>query len=132
VGNVRARDRGRLASSGDIETVAAHQCDLLERGAPLRPFESVHRIDGRGWGDWRDDLANGDYALRIFVGKRLKKDRVDKREDGGIGADADGEREDRDDCKTGILTDAAKSIAEILKDGIDGRQTALIAVAFLS
>ena len=38
----------------------------------------------------RDDL------VRVRIGQRLQQNAVDDGEDGGVGADADGEREERD------------------------------------
>jgi len=69
--------------------------------------------------------------VRIPVGQWLKEHAVDKRENGGIATDTDGERKDGYNGETGIPTKSPKSIVKILHDGIECWETALIAVALL-
>ena len=76
-------------------------------------------------------FADREQTLRLLVGKRLKEHRVDKREDGGVCADADGEGKDSNSGETGIPADAAKGVTEILGGGIENRQPALLSIAFL-
>src|SRR5687767_2915726 len=99
--NVGAGDRRRLSTGSDVGTITAYQCDLLERRALLRPFPSVHRVDGHETGV---KFANGEYTLGVLEGERLEQHRVDKREDGSVSADANRERKDRDSGETGILS----------------------------
>ena len=55
-----------------------------------------------------------DEALRVANGNVAKKQCVDQREDGGIRADSQGEREHRDDREPGILAQDTNGIAQIL------------------
>jgi hypothetical protein len=76
-------------------------------------------------------FAKREHTLRILVGKWPEEHRVDKREDGSVGAYANGEGKDSDRGEARIPTNSANGIPEVLSDGVEGRQTALIAVAFL-
>ncbi len=55
-----------------------------------------------------------DEALRVANGNVAKKQCVDQRENGGIRADSQGEREHRDDRETGILAQDTNGITQIL------------------
>ena len=50
----------------------------------------------------------------MLDGQQLQDDLIDEREDGGVGADAQGEREDGDECEPGGFPEAAEGEAEVL------------------
>jgi hypothetical protein len=81
----------------------------------------VHRVDGDGslTAESRINLANGEYALRVLECKRLEEHAIDKREDRGVCADADGKRKDSNGGEAGVRTDPAKSVAEVLRESIE-------------
>jgi len=79
----------------------------------------------------RAGFADPDHTIGVGIRQRPQQDGVDDAEQRGVRADADGEQKDRDGRKTGTPTNPAKRIAQILGDGIDGRQTALVPVALL-
>ena len=54
--------------------------------------------------------------LGILIGKRLEEDGVDDAENGGIGADAEGQREDGYESEAGILLQHAEREFQILKE----------------
>ena len=76
-------------------------------------------------------FADPDQALGFRIRQRPQQHRIDDAEEGRVRADPDREQEDGDGGEPGTLADRAKRVAEILAEGIEARQTALIAVALL-
>ena len=60
-----------------------------------------------------------DNLLRIMVRERAEQDAVDDGKDGGGGADAEGESENRDDGKRGRFFEKAKSEASVVESGFE-------------
>ena len=54
----------------------------------------------------------------VFIGKRTQQKRAGDAEDGSVGADADGEREDCGDGEAGIFGEGAECVAEVANQGI--------------
>jgi hypothetical protein len=61
-------------------------------------------------------VVDTDQLLRIGIGQRLQQDGIDDTEDGGIGADSQGEREQRHGGERGALDQPPKSVANILAE----------------
>jgi hypothetical protein len=61
-------------------------------------------------------LAKSQKALRMGVGKRSEQDGVYNTEDGGIGADAERESENRDNGEARFFEQHSRAKAEILND----------------
>ncbi len=74
----------------------------------------------------------GDKLVRLRIGKRLEQDTVDDAEDSGVGADADGERQQDCDGESGRLAKAAKSELEIGEKRFKCAPLPLFAAALLN
>ena len=59
-----------------------------------------------------------------------KEDGIDDGEDGGVGADSEGEGKDSDDGKPGGFAQNADGVAQVLGQDLDGRYTSLFATLF--
>jgi hypothetical protein len=57
-------------------------------------------------------------AVRLGVAQRPEQHRIDGAEDGGVGPDAEGEREHDDQGESGTLEQAADAVPEVLQQGI--------------
>ncbi len=79
----------------------------------------------------RIHLEDLDEAVRLRVRQRPQQHSVQHAEHRRRRADADRERQHRDDRKGGVFSECAKRVSEILHDGIDLWQPALLAVRFL-
>ena len=84
----------------------------------LLPVKEVGRSDGKPIKPLLRNLF-GDLheTIRIFVGQRAQQDRVDDAKDGGVGADAEGERDDRHGREAGVLRQHAQAVSHVLKKG---------------
>jgi hypothetical protein len=65
-------------------------------------------------------LAEGDELLGMLDGKIAEQDLVDEGEDGGVGADAEGEREQGDQGEAGALGERAEAEAGVLEEAVEG------------
>src|ERR1700728_2285936 len=114
----------RLAGDGD-DTVQLENTTHFDVGsAAISPSEQAgedalvsfdlakHRIGKRRFAVVTDQRKLDD-AFGLTDGKFAEQQRVDEREDGGVGADAEGQREDSDRRETGVLGEDADHIAEI-------------------
>ena len=79
------------------------------------PIEETRRVDvdlpGVGGAEM---LHDGGEALRGRERQRAIEQRAQNGKDGGIGADADGEREDRHGREAGALSELAERVAEVV------------------
>jgi hypothetical protein len=66
---------------------------------------------------FRERTPDADELLRLRIGKRPQKQRVDRGEQDGIRADAERERDDCDDCEAGLPKQLAKSLTEFFHVG---------------
>ena len=92
----------------------ADTCHAFEHARLLGPVDVIAR---------RDDVVHplagdvlfpdDDEPVRIRIGKRLEHQRVEDREDRGVGADADGEREERRGGERPAADEATNREAEI-------------------
>ena len=101
--------------------------DSLEEGLLLLELlvevvgEEVHGAAGdTGDAAAAELLAEGDEVLRVGDGKRLQHEVVDEGEDGGVGADAEGQREDGDGGEAGTFGHHAETVADVVPDAFGG------------
>ena len=71
---------------------------------------------------------HGDEPVGVRVRKRRQEHRIDNAEDGGVGADAEREREDGREGEGGSATKAAQRVRHIAEGLIDDRHAAAIAI----
>ncbi len=113
-GDDRAGDAHRVVAGrrhGDGVFAVTRECRQ-------RPLSSgyVHEVAGRvvalrRLGATAPDL---DYRLGVRVWQRPQEDAVDDAEDGGVGADAKREREDRHDGEAGVLDERPDRVANVV------------------
>ena len=126
-----------LCDARDVRRVWHPHSERLERVVVLGEGD-VH-----GWGkvkalfEIREPRSSGrthpqrDELVRLWVGKRLEKYRIDHAEDGGVGADADGEGEQDGDGESGGFAETAKSELEIGEERFKRAPLPLFAAALL-
>ena len=76
--------------------------------------------DARGCGAIRHEQVDHHQIVRLREGQRLQQQRVDEGEDRGVGADAEGERDDRDQGEDRRLDERANRVANVLSNGLHG------------
>jgi hypothetical protein len=117
--NGKEADAFGLRSAGEIYVAAADGGDVLEdAGALIVPeFGDGHAHVGR---------ANaGKIVLDIYelfgmrVGERVEESCVDHAEDGGGGADAEGDGENGDGAKAGRFAQHAQTVTKILGNVVE-------------
>ena len=103
---------------GEVELRIFERGDGLEHGVARLPF---HEVGGRDVAALQPVLAvllpDGDDARGIAEREVAQEHGVDHAEDGGIGADAEGQRQDRDGGEAGRLAEQAEPVAEVLRPG---------------
>jgi hypothetical protein len=107
---------GKL-ETGDVEGPAGRHAEAFERGQLTLP---VFVIRKRAAGDrsWRARavVEEDDHARRITVRRRLQDDRAHHAEDGGVRADAQGERDDGRGREAGRAEEKADGVAHVAGD----------------
>ena len=58
--------------------------------------------------------CDADELFGMGIGKPDEENSVDEAEDGGVGADAESQREDSDGREAGILAEQARAVANVL------------------
>src|SRR5437588_12533932 len=71
------------------------------------------------------------HAVRISDRERFQRHGIEGGEERGVDADAEREREDRDQRVPGALPKYARGVAEIFPDAIEERESAMLAMIFL-
>ncbi len=79
------------------------------------PVEEVQRGDAVPFTLWRL-LEDPDDPFGVVVGQRFQQDAIHEAEDGDVGADANGQREDRHQRKAAAVGQRACGIAQILAE----------------
>ena len=111
------RDAFRLAAAADGQAGRAHGADAGERLATRAPVVVVV-ARGRDARELRRLLGEDHHPGGVLVGERLKQDRVDDGEDGGVRADAQRQRQDGDEREAGPRAEVAKRDAHVLHASI--------------
>jgi hypothetical protein len=96
--------------------------EVLKALSALAPIEEIGVGDvgaqgGRDCGDPNAgsfDGLEGDDAVGLGEGKRVKEDGIDQREDGGRGADAKGKRGNRHDSERETLAELSDGKTKVL------------------
>ena len=73
-------------------------------------------------------IRHGNTTRSTFgIRQRLEQNRVDDAEDGGARADAERQRQRRDDGEGCVLPQHAPRVTQVVRDGLDERHTACVA-----
>ena len=104
--------------------------DLIELFCALAEVVELETGEGGTVGVAEAGVEDGE-AIGAGVGHRAEENGVDEAEDGGVGADADGQREDGESGKGGAATQLAEGVAEILGEGFECGPGAMVADGLL-
>ena len=74
--------------------------------------------------------GDGDEPVLLWEGQRAQKDGVDEGEDGGVGSDAEGERENGGDGEAGGFAELPEAEADVAADLFEHWDTSLGAITF--
>ncbi len=116
----------RLAIGHERRYPRAHHRELFEAAAPLAPVEDRREPDVRR--EPREvAIAERDEALRLRVRQRPQQHGVDDGEDGGVGADAERQRDKRGGREPRGPPQHPEAVPDILRQRLEHREAALIA-----
>ena len=87
--------------------VAVLDVEILRGGKPILGDAEAGRA-----------IPEDDEPAGVFIGKRAQQKRAGDAEDGSVGADADGERQDCGDGEAGIFGEGAECVAEVANQGV--------------
>src|SRR6202012_5519271 len=93
--NAAAAQQRRLIGSAERRRPSLASGEVLEDGVLLFPIQVIERGDSIG-SPVRTLLHDAHDAIRVGVGQRVQQDSVDEAEDGGVGADAQRQGQQRD------------------------------------
>src|SRR5206468_12803828 len=74
-------------------------------------------------------VPDEDEAIRVFIGERPQKDAIEQAEDRGVGADAERQRQERDQREDWVLAERADRVTDILHWRLDGRGGGRVSIA---
>src|SRR5206468_12024362 len=123
-------DLFRTVAPHDIQRGSLHERECLERTCSGAPFDEVHGMDVQGLGRIKRVLVENNQPVRAWIRQWSKQDGVHEREDRGICANADGEREYRDGAEPRTLSKRAERIRHILAKAVDQREAARVSTLF--
>jgi len=107
-----ARHVERLAAAGERVPQLPERCHRRHRTRLLLPVEERERRDQIG-AAVRILFPQHHQARRVLVGELVQQDGLDHAEDGGVGADAEHQREDRHRRERRLPSQRAKGVADI-------------------
>ena len=107
-----ARDPLGVPAFGERRTAVIEGGDSLEHGVLTAPIEEVSGCHGKT-SVLGNDLVHEDETVGIREGQRPEEHTVDDAEDGRCGADAERQRENRDDCKGGVRHQLSHGVAHV-------------------
>jgi RNA polymerase sigma-70 factor, ECF subfamily len=127
---VAGHDEGDMARPGsaaggrELRSSRRPGCQVAQRPRTRTKRDVVLKADVRQSSGRRRDSsrvfrAHLDEALRIVLHTRTEQHTVDEREDPGIEADTEREREDRCDGECGTLPDQPEAVTEIVNEIIE-------------
>ncbi len=114
-GGTGSADLLGLSAAGEIEGAVADDADAFEAGHLFAPLGVDSDVDGqRGIGLEQLGSPLGESHEAFGMGKigGLEEDSVNEREDGGIGSDADGQREHDHEGEHPVAEEAADGVAD--------------------
>ena len=92
----------------------------LKSGEPLQRGVAIPVVEIQAVARVRPPPAvDADDSARIAGVNRLQEERVHEREDGGVGADAECQHEDRDGREAGRSAERPQSVAQILQQALE-------------
>ena len=103
-----------LARARQVVALAAVDADVLE-DLVLRPPVLVVRVSDGHLINLRARLPQVDEPLGFGVGQRLEQHRIDDAEDGRRRADAERQRQHRDEGEAGVPEQHARAVAQVLQ-----------------
>ena len=96
-GHVLNDDFLGVAISGEVVAFVENKSHAGEDRVAALPIEKVRRRNGvMRIGVLRIAFPDHDQVVRMVIRQRVKEDGIDDRENRGVGADAEGQSEDRD------------------------------------
>jgi hypothetical protein len=107
----------RAAGTHHVERRRLREHQRIERAGVRLPRDvarGMHAQELPGVVARGDDFVQHDQPIRFGIRQRPQQDRVDDRENGRVGADREGEREDGDGAESGILEERAQRVGQIL------------------
>jgi hypothetical protein len=113
-GNECASQLDRFRATGQRDGIARLRRHEVEDGVVSLPVEEVQRGDAVARAPGRL-LHDPDDAIGVGIGEWLQQHRIDEAEDGGIGADADGQCQDRDGRKSWALPQCTNRVTKLLQ-----------------
>jgi hypothetical protein len=130
-GDERAGDTGDRIGRSRLEAEPAESCDTGEELLPIgeRPDNGVREALSVDAALTRRLEIELHELLRIADRKPPQHQRVDQTEDGGVGADAEREREDDYQGEARCLGEQAQRVAHVAEDRVERRAVALRADA---
>jgi len=119
--DVRSIQTLRLRPFAQVERPAVHGRHSLEGPVLRAPVDEVGSGGGKPGKPLRGvDRDDHHQAIGIGEGERAQEDGVDDAEDGGVGTDAQRQRQHRHRGEAGTLDQRPQPIAQILKNGVHG------------
>lgn len=108
-----------LAVGNKSEGIAAVGCEGLNGLRRARPVQKVRVGDLRAVVavvGLRARLADMEERGGFAIGKRAQEGRIDDGENGGVGADTEGQRQDDDGGEAGAVAKRADGVAQVLQE----------------
>ena len=114
-------DLFRFAITGHI------QSGLIESASAFEGLGLLLNVFELGQGRWTTGFSlfaiaggNADEPAGVVVRERTEQDRIDDRENCGVGTDPQGQGENRDDGKCRRFEQGPKRVAQVLPEGLHG------------
>src|SRR5215469_17160310 len=127
-GGLGAKDHLGLSCAMKGEAVATEPGKGLEGAGLVCPIEVIgvggvpnSCIQRGGLSFLGAHFAKGDQAVRLPVGKWAHERCVDNGKDGGVRANPQGQGDDGDDGKAGIVCEHSKTITDVVEKVLNGR-----------
>src|SRR5712672_1513094 len=120
----------RLALTAEIETAVTVRGHALEDSVLTHPVGEIPR---RGLIfliliiRQANVFINHDETIGLRIRQSFEQDRIDDREDGGVCANTQGQRQNGDERETGVLAQHASGVAQILQKFFEPTRAPLVA-----
>jgi hypothetical protein len=90
---------------------------MLSKTVHLAPVVEIGHRDAHV-GDLIRPFRGEDEPVRLRIGQRAQQHAVDDREDGGVGADAQRQRQHRDGGEAGAARELPRPVPQVLPQGV--------------
>ncbi len=118
--NLRPAQLNWLIEARKRHGAAGLRSHVLKDGVVFLPVQIIQRRNAVA-APARRFLQHSNDPFRFAIRQRLQQHAVHKTEDRGVGADSDGQRQDRHRGKPGTLPECPQSVAQILKHFVHSR-----------